>query len=156
MATIVTPSDLTVTISESYSLNGVAYGNTMNKTFTSNGQVSQRIMSIAAYTASADVWTSMLSLDAADGQGEVVSADYKYFRITNLDNANSINVRVFDGTNYIITEVSPLSSLLLMDDKVDVQTAADDAASLSSITAIAAQSSSITEDVDVEFLIVTT
>ena len=46
MATTIVPSDLTVTITESYSLNGVSYGNTMNKTYTGNGQVSQRVMSI--------------------------------------------------------------------------------------------------------------
>ena len=31
MATTIVPADLIVTISESYSLNGVDYGNTMNK-----------------------------------------------------------------------------------------------------------------------------
>ena len=44
MATTIVPADLIVTISESYSLNGVDYGNTMNKTYLSNGQVSQRVM----------------------------------------------------------------------------------------------------------------
>ena len=47
MATTIVPSNLIVTITESYSLNGVDYGNTMNKTYTDNGQVSQRVMSIA-------------------------------------------------------------------------------------------------------------
>ena len=46
MATTIVPSNLTVTITESYTLNGFSYGNTMNKTFTDNGQVSQRVMSI--------------------------------------------------------------------------------------------------------------
>ena len=44
MATTVTAADLTVTITETYSLNGVSYGNTTNKTFANNGEVYQRIM----------------------------------------------------------------------------------------------------------------
>ena len=35
MATTVTAADLTVTITESYPINGVRYGNTTNKVFTS-------------------------------------------------------------------------------------------------------------------------
>ena len=47
MATTVTAADLTVTITESYSLNGVAYGNSSTKTYTSNGQVLQRVMNVS-------------------------------------------------------------------------------------------------------------
>ena len=47
MASTVTAANLTVTIVESYTLNGVAYGNTVEKTFTSKGQVDQRIMNVA-------------------------------------------------------------------------------------------------------------
>ena len=59
MATTIVPSDLIVTITETYNVNGVAYGNTMNKTYTSNGQVSQRVMSITAdsdRTIFIDIW----------------------------------------------------------------------------------------------------
>ena len=45
MASTVTAADLLVTITESYTLNNVSYGNTTTKTFSSNGQVDQRIMS---------------------------------------------------------------------------------------------------------------
>ena len=47
MATTITAADLTVTVTESYTLNGVAYGNTINKSFSSNGQVLQRIMNVS-------------------------------------------------------------------------------------------------------------
>ena len=46
MATTVISTDLTVTINESYSLNGVDYGNNTVKTFPLKGQVDQRIMNI--------------------------------------------------------------------------------------------------------------
>ena len=44
MATTVIAEDLTVTVTETYTLNGVSYGNTINKTFSSNGQVLQRVL----------------------------------------------------------------------------------------------------------------
>ena len=61
MATTIVPSNLVVTITESYSLNGVDYGNTMNKTYTDNGQVSQRVMSISPQGAESVIsWTDYL------------------------------------------------------------------------------------------------
>ena len=57
MATTIVPSNLVVTITESYTLNGVAYGNTMNKTYESNGQVSQRVMSVAGKGGESTVWS---------------------------------------------------------------------------------------------------
>jgi hypothetical protein len=154
MATTIVPSDLIVTITESYSLNGVDYGNTMNKTYTSNGQVSQRVMSIAGKAAEGTTWTNILALTTVDGQGQVVKTDYKYFRITNLDTVNTLNLRVYNGADYVVVEVSPASSLLLMDAGIDATTASS-AVTFADIQAIAGQSSSTTEAIDVEFVMVT-
>jgi hypothetical protein len=156
MATTIIPSDLIVTITESYSLNGVDYGNTMNKTYTSNGQVSQRVMSIAGKASEGTTWTDILALTTADGQGQVVKADYKYFRITNLDTANTLNIRVYNGTEYIALNVLPASTFLLMDNGVDIPSGASGVVTFVDIQAIAGQSSSTTEAVDVEFVMVTT
>ena len=153
MATTIVPSDLIVTITESYSLNGVDYGNTMNKTYTSNGQVSQRVMSIAG-KVEGTTWTDILALTTVDGQGQVVKTDYKYFRITNLDTVNTLNLRVYNGADYVVFEVSPASSLLLMDAGIDATTVSS-AVTFADIQAIAGQSSSATEAIDVEFVMVT-
>jgi hypothetical protein len=155
MATTIVPSNLIVTITESYSLNGVDYGNTMNKTYTSNDQVSQRVMSIAGKGAETVTWTDILALSTVDGQGQVVKADYKYFRITNLDTVNTLNLRVYNGEYWITIEVSPASSLLFMDAGTDVTTSASTVISLRDIQAIAGQSSHATEAIDVEFVMVT-
>ena len=155
MATTIVPSNLVVTITESYSLNGVDYGNTMNKTYTDNGQVSQRVMSIAGKGAEATVWTDILALSTVDGQGQVVKADYKYFRITNLDTVNTLYLRTYNGADYVAFEVAPASSLLFMDAGTDVPDTATTAISLKDIEEIAGQSSSATEAIDVEFVMVT-
>ena len=157
MATTIVPSNLIVTITESYSLNGVDYGNTMNKTYTDNGQVSQRVMSIAGSTVGEDTnfFTNILSLSTIDAQGQFVKTDYKYFRITNLDTANTLYLRVYNGANWITLEASPASTILFMDAGTDVPATATTAISLRDIEAIVGQSSSVTEAIDVEFVMVT-
>ena len=154
MATTIIPSNLIVTITESYSLNGVAYGNTMNKTYESNDRVSQRVMSIAGKDAEGATWTNILALTTVDGQGQVVKTDYKYFRITNLDTVNTLYLRTYNGIDYVAFEVSPASSLLLMDAGYDA-TLTTTIVTLSDISKISGQSSSTTEAIDVEFVMVT-
>ena len=154
MATTIVPSNLIVTITESYSLNGVDYGNTMNKTYTDNGQVSQRVMSIAGKGAESISWTDILALSTVDGQGQVVKADYKYFRITNLDTVNTLYIRTYNGTDYVAFEVAPASSLMLMDAGYDA-TLTTAIVTLADIEKISGQSSSETDAIDVEFIMVT-
>ena len=156
MATTIVPSNLIVTITESYSLNGVDYGNSMNKTYESNGQVSQRVMSIAGKGTESSIFTDILELSTVDGQGKVVKADYKYFRINNLDTVNTLNLRFFTtGTEYVSVKVLPGSTFLLMDNGLDVTSSAAGAITFTEITKIAGQSSSETVAIDVEFVMVT-
>ena len=155
MATTIVPSNLIVTITESYSLNGVDYGNTMNKTYSSNGKVSQRVMSVSGKSGESTVWTEILALSSRDGQGQVVEADYKYFRVTNLDSANTLYLKIYNGVDYVAFEVAPSSSLMLMDSGYDA-TLTTAIVSLSDIELISGQSSHDTEAIDVEFLMVTT
>ena len=153
MATTVTVQNLTVTITEQYTLNGVSYGNTMNKTYTNNGQVSQRVMTVSGKGDGGD-WTNILALSTADGQGQVVKAQYKYFRITNLDDTNTLHLRVYNGSDYVAVEVNPASSLLLMDAGIDSPTGTG-AITFADIQAIAGQSSHASDSLDVEFIMVT-
>ena len=156
MATTVIPANLTVNIVESYSLNGVDYGNSMSKTYIDNGQVSQRIMSIAGKGTESSIFTDILELSTVDGQGKVVKADYKYFRINNLDTVNTLNLRFFTtGTEYVSVKVLPGSTFLLMDNGLDVTSSAAGAITFTEITKIAGQSSSETVAIDVEFVMVT-
>ena len=127
----------------------------MNKTYIDNGQVSQRIMTIAA-EGDGGTWTDILALSTADGQGQVVKTEYKYFRITNLDDTHTLHFRVATDTNEFHSfEVTPSSSFLLMDAGVDYTTTSGAAITFKDIIAIAGQSSHATESLDVEFVMVT-
>ena len=118
MATTVIAADLTVTITESYSLNGVDYGNTMNKTFASNGEVYQRIMTIAAQTRGS-AWTNIINFGAADAAGVADISNYKYFRIKNLDSANFLELRVTGTADSFFVKIKAGETFLLMDNEID-------------------------------------
>tara|TARA_R100001530_G_scaffold56563_1_gene41304 strand:+ start:3212 stop:3679 length:468 start_codon:yes stop_codon:yes gene_type:complete len=155
MATTVTTANCTVTITESYDLNGVNYGNTTAKSFIDKGQVSQRIMEVAGKTGEGTVFTDILNLSTADSAGTVVKGEYAYFRITNLDDTNSVYLRIYNGADYLYFAITAGTSLFLMNANVDATTAVG-VVHFAEIQAIAGQSSHATEGVDIEFIMVTT
>ena len=156
MATTVETADLTVTITESYTLMGTDYGSTCTKTYTTNGEVIQRLMSIAGKGGESATFTDILALSTVDGQGQVVKADYKYFRIKNLDDTNNLNLRLYNGADYVYFKVEPYCAVVLMSPDLDATTTAEIASvSFADIQAIAGQSSHATDAVDVEFIVVT-
>jgi hypothetical protein len=143
---------LTVTITESYSLNGVNYGNTMNKTFTSNGEVYQRVMTIAAQTRGAN-WTDIINFGAADDAGVADITNYKYFRIKNLDDANFLELRVTGTVDSFFVKIKAGETFLLMDNKIDAEQSSTTVGTLTDITQIAANAD--TDAIDIEFVCVT-
>lgn len=146
MASTVTAANLTVTVVESYTLNGVVYGNTVEKTFTSKGQVDQRIMNVATSEKTLFNW------GAADDAGTGVAANYAYFRVTNLDDTNFITLRVYNGADSFWYKLAAGESLLLMNNEMDAITGTSFGA-LADITLVAAKAN--TAACDVEFIAVT-
>ena len=153
MATTVQAADLQVTITESYSLNGVSYGNTVNKIYSSNGEIVQRVMAIQSQGRGAN-WTDILNFGAADSAGQVDVSNYKYFRITNLDDTNFLELRITGASNtsYFV-KVKAGESFLLMDNEMDAETSSTTVGTLADVTAIAANAN--TDGIDIEFMCVT-
>lgn len=146
MASTVTAANLTVTVVESYTLNGVVYGNTVEKTFTSKGQVDQRIMSVATSEKTLFNWST------ADDAGTGVKTDYAYFRVTNLDDTNFVTLRVYNGADSFWYKLAAGESMMLMNNEMDAITGTSFGA-LADITLVAAQAN--TAACDVEFIAVT-
>ena len=146
MASTVTAANLTVTIVESYTLNGVAYGNTVEKTFTSKGQVDQRIMNVATTEKDLFNW------GATDAAGRGVVADYAYFRITNLDDTNFITLRIYNGADSFWYKLAAGESMMLMNNEMDAITGTTFGA-FADITSVLAKAD--TAACDVEFIAVT-
>jgi len=152
MATTVIAADLTVTVTESYTLNGVSYGNTMNKTFTSNGEVIQRIMTIAAQSRGS-AWTNIINFGAADAAGIADITNYKYFRITNLDDTNYLELRVTGTADSLFVKIKAGETFLLMDNEIDAVASSTSVGALTDITQIGANAN--TDAIDIEFVVVT-
>ena len=150
MATTVTTASLIVTINESYSLNGVDYGNNIVKTFTSNGEVVQRIMSIAEHES---LHTAIFNYGAVDSAGVGVAADYVYFRVTNLDDTNFVTLRMHNGTDTCWIKVKAGESFMIMDNEIDAIGSSSTFGAFADITEFAALAN--TADVDIEFIAVT-
>jgi hypothetical protein len=151
MATTVTAENLTVTITEQYTLNGVSYGNTMNKTYTDNGEVYQRIMAIP-YSAE-DAFTDIINFGAADDAGQADIDNYKYFRIKNLDDTNFLTLRVTGTLDSFFIKIKAGESFLLMDNEIDAVTGSNAFGAFTDISQISANAD--TAEIDIEFVVVT-
>lgn len=154
MAGTIIQSDLTVTISESVSLNGVSYGNSISKSFTGNGKVDQRIMTIAAKGEEGMTVTTILALSTVDARGQVVVADYTYFRITNTDDTTALILELYNGSDYIYFNVEAGESFLLMSPESD-RLAASGAVTFADLQQINGASASETDSIDIEYVAVT-
>jgi hypothetical protein len=157
MATTVTAADLNVTITESITLNGVVYGNTKTTTITTNTKAEQRIMSIAGKGETGATYTTIVGFGTADSASDVRAADFKYVRITNLDSANNLTLRLSNDTDFVYMPVEAGDSIVLMGSGIDHTAASggNAANTLVAFTAIAAQSDHASDAVDIEFLVVT-
>jgi hypothetical protein len=147
MATTVEAANLTVTITETYSLNGVGYGNTMNKTYTSNGQVLQRVLNVSTSNP------AIINFGAGDEAGQVVADDYKYFRITNLDDTNFITLTLYNGTDSFFYKLLAGDVFLLMSNEMDAVDESTSFGAFADITQIKADAD--TEQCDIEIIAVT-
>ena len=152
MATTVTAENLTVRITEEYTLNGVSYGNTMNKTYTSNGEVYQRIMTIAAGSRGS-AWTDIINFGAADDAGQADITNYKYFRVKNLDDTNFLELRVTGTADSFFVKIKAGETFLLMDNEIDAVASSTTIGTLTDITQIGANAN--TDAIDIEFIVVT-
>ena len=147
MASTVTAADLTVTITESYTLNSVVYGNTVNKIFSSKGQVDQRIMSVATTEK------TLFNFASADSAGTGVATDYAYFRVTNLDDTNFISLRLYNGDDSFWIKLAAGESFLLMNNEIDAIADSSTFGSFEDITSILGTANAAA--CDVEFMCVT-
>ena len=107
MATTVLNANLTVTLTDSVSLNGQKYGNTNTLTVAEIDEVYSRVVEVPI-----SAFTNVLELGAASGQGVLKASNVKYIRITNLDDTNYVNLKVF-GTDAMVIKLEAGKSFML-------------------------------------------
>ena len=87
MASTLTAATLTVTLTESISLNGTDQGATNTKTIASINEVSKRIITVTTTEAVIATFSS-----AVASAGHFPHADVRYIRFTNKDDTNFITL----------------------------------------------------------------
>ena len=147
MATTIIPSDLTVTINESYTLNGVDYGNNIVKVFSNNGRADQRILKLPTSQ------TKICSFIGNDSGGFYQIDAYKYCRFTNLDDTNFIRLGMYNGTDTFWIKLKAGESFFLMNNDMDAIESSSLFGSFADITEI--NGISDTAACNLEFLVVT-
>ena len=107
---------LKTTLTETLTLNGKAYGNTISNDITGVENVYQTIITIP--TAS----VAILEFTASNpGLGSIVDGRLKYFRVTNLDSTNYIDIALDNGGDYY-QRVKAGETFVLTDDQVNTGT----------------------------------
>mgnify|MGYP001626528502 CR=1 FL=1 len=145
MATTVTNANLTVTLTDSVTLNGQAYGNTNTLTIGSIDEVYNRVVEVPI-----SAFTPILQLGAT-GQGSLDASNVKYIRVTNLDDTNYVNLKVF-GTDTMVIKLEAGKSFILGGvsfDAVDSSDIAQGAVSHNAAFVMSAEASVAACDVEV-------
>lgn len=170
MATTIKNAQFTSSITDGVTLNGVNYGNTNAKSISGCNEATQRIVTVPVSTGS----QGYVSLFGADGgtdeAGNVSFSEFKYARITNLDDTNSIYIQVTDNTHGVGSggattaglqlEIPAGMTFILPSPQFDTGGSAAAGTGMTSsmsafTTGVLVQAVAITADVDVEIFVVT-
>ena len=86
MATTITASTLTVTLTEAISLNGYDQGSSNTLSISSINEVHKRILTVP--TSEIEV----VAMSTANSSGTFIEGDVRYMRFTNLDDTNHVTL----------------------------------------------------------------
>jgi hypothetical protein len=147
MATKVTQVALTSTITESISLNGKSYGNTITKSSAVAGEVYQRVMNVST----AEV--TILTFGTTDAAGQIVGDSLEYLRVTNLDDTNFVTLAFKTAAEHFSIKLDKEDSYVIMSNQMNAEgdTGIGTLEDMISLTAKANGA-----EVDIEFVAVTT
>ena len=149
MASTITAASLTVTTTESITLNGSNMGATNVFTVADVGEINQRIVSLDATNV-----RTLFEFGSTIGSGTYIVANVKYVRITNKDDTNSVRVNIESSSSNCWIKINAGASWMLSGPSME----ADDdttvvAPTLQDIVKISAQS---TNAIDLDCYIAST
>lgn len=135
---------LTVSISESVTLNGKERGSVNTTDITGVTLVNDRIVSVGTAEQ------SLLLFDSAAAAGQFADATVDYLRITNLDPTNFVVLRLTHGSDEYFVKIAAGDSFVLFETVMDADSAAGVAtATLANIDSIKAKADSSACDVEI-------
>jgi len=148
MATTITTSNLTVATTESITLNGTTYNQTITKTVADIQTVSKRTITLTANTTH-----SLATLASTATNDSFDTEDVKYIRVTNLDDTNVVILTLAASATSGAVEIPALGTQQLF--TVNVNGAASKAAitSVGAIETIFVHNAHASATVDIEIFI---
>ena len=147
MASTVTPSTATITISEGLTLGGVDRGGSHTRTIENIAAADRRVMTVDSSNE-----IDLIELNTNAGKGKFNRASIRYIRITNLDNTNFLRVRFKkSGAETADVKVDAGATFMLSTGSMDADTAAGAFSAFVDIDEIAAQAD--TADIDIELVV---
>ena len=108
MASTISSATLTVTVTESISLNGSTMGATNTLTIGSINEINQRIVTVD----SGNVRT-LFKFGGTISAGEFIRSNVKYLRITNKDDTNTVSINIRGNATNCWVDVEPSGSFVL-------------------------------------------
>tara|TARA_R100001530_G_scaffold102824_2_gene71539 strand:+ start:179 stop:637 length:459 start_codon:yes stop_codon:yes gene_type:complete len=152
MATTVTASTLSVSVTESITLNSVVRNSKATTTIASIGEISNRIMSIESDTNGTVIMGVSSTLA---GAGTYPKGELKYLRITNLDDTNFIIIQFTDESAHYWELKLEAGKTLMIGDVANIDDEADiDNFNATAISKIIGKAD--TADCDIELYIAST
>ena len=146
MASSLSNATLTVTLTESITLNGAEHGSKKTMSISGVNEISKSIMTVP--TTGVQVYAG----STAAAYGTFVTANVKYLRITNLDTENYVVLHL-EGNSHYAQLTLAAGHVFMLSDVSSVFDSADAVASFSAedITRIDVMAN--TADVDIEMLV---
>tara|TARA_R100001163_G_scaffold9972_1_gene9481 strand:- start:16529 stop:16987 length:459 start_codon:yes stop_codon:yes gene_type:complete len=149
MASTVTPATLTVTLTEAITLNGAAANTSNVLSIASVGQITRKIVTVGT-----TAYDPLVEFGARSTGSAYLRTGTKYIRITNLDNANSVAIRLKNtagSPKYGAIRLAAGQSFIL---SPDYQLSTDSGTTMSGFDAISdIEAIAIAADVDVELYV---
>jgi hypothetical protein len=147
MASTVTPSTATITISEGLTLGSVDRGGSHTRTIENIAEADRRVMTVDSSNE-----IDLIELNSDNGQGKFVRSSIKYIRITNLDNTNFLRVRFKkSGGATADVKVDAGATFMLSTGSMDADSTPGAFSAFVDIDNISAQAD--TADVDIEYVV---
>ena len=146
MATTVTAATLSVTVTESITLNSVVRNSKATTTIASIGEISNRIMSITNATNGTDI----VDISTAASAGTYSKTALKYMRITNLDDTNFVVIQFTDSSSHYWELKLEAGKSLVIGDTSSIDDQADiDNFSASAIAKVIGKANTAAVDIEI-------
>lgn len=142
MATTITPATLTVSITESISLNNKTYGNTNTLTIANVNEIDERIVTVPTSEI------TIVNYGAANAAGTFTRSGIVYGRFTNKDDTNFLSLHITSATDDAWIYLGAGKTFELHNGKIETASSFSAWADITSISAIAD-----TAAVDLEYFV---